>query len=312
MSADNVTYIRPKSPPRPKRTPGESQLKRCTIIAGDRCAGRLLSWIVSWYRKALPKDGRDGLWNANPVADILDGAGLTEKQYVRARRWLTQRGLADIEPGFFNATRMVFTRPTQTCLAAYATESLRVHSANTASAQVADPPRENIQKDSTTGAAPGQRHYLLPFYPSTLFPQESDTDSQATSPSTSESDTNTGAKSCPPGERRERSATARLYEFVDELCGPKLRGSVTTMLKTRTVADVFGVLTAAQKSHDPAQYIRGAVQRSKKGNGQCQRKWRLSPQDGPRLCRRLLPRTCRRPEPSWRGRCHRRIWWPAC
>ena len=100
-----------------------SQLYLCTVICGDRTAGRLMSWILSWSRKATPKWGRDGLWNANPRTAALSGSSLTLMQYRRCRQLLVERGLADIETGWFDGREMVFTRPTAAFLAAYAAQN---------------------------------------------------------------------------------------------------------------------------------------------------------------------------------------------
>jgi hypothetical protein len=85
----------------------------CTVAANDRNAGKLLSWIVGIARHATQRRrSHQGLWNANSREYILAQAGLTLKQYRRARTLLIELGLAEFLDGGFPGKRTILTRPT--------------------------------------------------------------------------------------------------------------------------------------------------------------------------------------------------------
>ena len=92
-----------------------TQLGRCTDIALDHNAGRLLSWLLTRSHRVEP-----GAWVRVPREDILRGSRLTVKQYHRARQFLVEDGHAEFETGWFDATKMVFARPTPAFLGKYA------------------------------------------------------------------------------------------------------------------------------------------------------------------------------------------------
>jgi len=108
--------VQPVSPRVPATRSGprrrsHAQIYVCTRLAGDQDAGRLLSWLVSWSRKATGKRGLPGKWNANARDAILRGTGLTWKRYRRAREILIERDLTEFRLHFFGGRKMIFTRP---------------------------------------------------------------------------------------------------------------------------------------------------------------------------------------------------------
>jgi hypothetical protein len=97
-----------------------TQVRRCCQIIGDRNAGVLISWLLSWSRKASPKRGLEGDWNANPRSAILAATGLTWKQYRRAQQLLIDVEAAEFRTHSFAGKRMVFTRITKEFMYAFA------------------------------------------------------------------------------------------------------------------------------------------------------------------------------------------------
>jgi hypothetical protein len=83
----------------------------CCMLVDDRIAGLLLDFIMGWHKHAKLRHERlPGLWVVFSRDDLCAGAGLTLKQYRRARRLL--EGFVHFVAGGFRGKRAIWMQPT--------------------------------------------------------------------------------------------------------------------------------------------------------------------------------------------------------
>jgi hypothetical protein len=93
-----------------------TQVYLCTRLTGDEDAGRLMSFLVSWSKKAKRTlKGRRGLWNANSRDALMAGAGIKHKKYRRVVKLVAENGI-EFVLGKHRGRNAIFSQPKEALL----------------------------------------------------------------------------------------------------------------------------------------------------------------------------------------------------
>ena len=91
------------------------RLYLCMMYAGDRNAGKIIAFVVSWYPHAKRRRrGTQGFWSVFSRQKICEDTGLSLKQYKRAMPVAIRCGAIDFIIGGHAGKKAIFTRPRRT------------------------------------------------------------------------------------------------------------------------------------------------------------------------------------------------------
>lgn len=116
---DSPKPVRVRTRPAPAHESGKPpRIYLCILYAGDRNAGKIIAFVVSWYPHAKRRRrGTQGVWSVFSRQKICEDTGLSLKQYKRAMPVAIRCGAIDFIIGGHAGKKAIFTRPRGTLMA---------------------------------------------------------------------------------------------------------------------------------------------------------------------------------------------------